>query len=63
MFASILQKEIKNDEHAEIISNIISAVKNMNATINNVLEFSKTVNPALSSCRLSEAVNKSIMYS
>ena len=35
----------------------------MNATINNVLEFSKTVNPALSSCRLSEAVNKSIMYS
>ena len=63
LFASILQKEIKNDEHAEIISNIISAVKNMNATINNVLEFSKTVNPALSSCRLSEAVNKSIMYS
>ena len=63
LFASILQKEIKNGEHAEIISNIISAVKNMNATINNVLEFSKTVNPAFSPCRLSEAVNKSVMYS
>jgi len=63
LFASILQKEINNGEHAEIISNIISAVKNMNTTINNVLEFSKTVQPAFSPCRLSEAVNKSIMYS
>ena len=63
LFASILQKEIKNGEHAEIISNIISAVKNMNTTINNVLEFSKTVNPALSKCSLANIVNKSIMYS
>ena len=63
LFASILQKEIKNGGHAEIISNIISAVKNMNTTISNVLEFSKTVNPALSKCSLSYIVNKSIMYS
>ncbi|RZV36797.1 MAG: hypothetical protein EVJ48_09970 [Candidatus Acidulodesulfobacterium acidiphilum] len=63
LFASILQKEIKNGGHAEIISNIISAVKNMNTTISNVLEFSKTVNPALSKCSLSCIVNKSIMYS
>jgi len=63
LFASILQKEIKNSEHEEIISNIISAVKNMNTTINNVLEFSKTVNPALSKCGLSGVINKSLMYS
>ncbi len=63
LFASVLQKEIKNEEHAEIISNIMFAVKNMNTTINNVLEFSKTVNPALSKCGLSDIISKSIMYS
>jgi signal transduction histidine kinase len=63
LFASILQKEIKNEEHSEIISNIISAVKNMNTTINNVLEFSKTVNPSVSKCNLSELINKSVLYS
>ncbi|MHB8231568.1 MAG: sensor histidine kinase [bacterium] len=63
LFASILQKELKDKEHSEIVSNIISAVKNMNTTINNVLEFSKTVNPALSECNLSDVLNKSILYS
>ena len=63
LFASILGKEIRNEEHAEIISNILSAVKNMNSTINNVLEFSKSVNPLFSNCRLNEILNKSLMYS
>jgi PAS domain S-box-containing protein len=63
LFASILRKEIQNEEHAEIISNIISAVKNMNSTINNVLEFSKSVNPLFSKCRLNDILNKSLMYS
>ncbi|MHB1697311.1 MAG: sensor histidine kinase [bacterium] len=63
LFASILQKELKDKEHSEIISDIISAVKNMNTTINNVLEFSKTVNPAVSKYSLSDVLNKSILYS
>ncbi len=63
LFASVLQKELKNEEHSEIAFQITAAVKNMNATINNVLEFSKTVNPALSKCALSDVVNKSLVYS
>lgn len=63
LFASILQKELKNDEHLEVASNIMSAVKNMNTTINNVLEFSRTVTPSFSDCRLSSVIEKSIIYS
>ncbi len=64
LFASILQKDLKDKdkEHLEIISHIISAVKNMNTTINNVLEFSKIVKPAPSKCNLLESINKSIIY-
>lgn len=62
LFASILQKELKDEGHKEIIFNIISAVKNMNSTITNILEFSKALNPSILRYNLREIINKSVIF-
>ncbi|MCL4322302.1 MAG: ATP-binding protein [Deltaproteobacteria bacterium] len=62
LFASILQKELNNEGHKEIVSNIVSAVKNMNATITNILEFSKALNPSVSKYNLREIIDKSLIF-
>jgi len=62
LFASILQKELKNSGHKEIIFNITSAVKNMNTVITNILEFSKTLNPNATQHDLLEIIDKSIIF-
>ena len=62
LFASILQKELNDEGHKEIVSNIVSAVKNMNATITNILEFSKALNPSISRYNLREIINKSLIF-
>lgn len=62
LFASILYKELKNESHKEIVSNIISAVKNMNTAIINTLEFSKPVNPRFSKSGIKGIINKSLIF-
>ncbi len=62
LFASILQKELNDEGHKEIVSNIVSAVKNMNATITNILEFSKALKPSISRYNLQAIINKSLIF-
>ncbi|RZD18574.1 MAG: hypothetical protein EVG15_05095 [Candidatus Acididesulfobacter diazotrophicus] len=62
LFASILSTELKDEKHKEIISYIISAVKNMNTTITNLLEFSKNIKPDISKQNLYDICNNSILF-
>ena len=62
LFASILYTELKDEKHREIISNIISAVKNMNTTITNLLEFSKNIKPDISKQNLDDICKNSILF-
>ena len=62
LFASILYTELTDKKHKEIISNIISAVKNMNTTITNLLEFSKNIKPDISKQNLYDICKNSILF-
>ncbi len=62
LFASILSTELKDKKHKEIISYIISAVKNMNTTITNLLEFSKNIKPDISKHNLYDICSNSILF-
>jgi signal transduction histidine kinase len=63
LFASLLKKDLKNEQNRDRVSHIIGSVRNMDNKISNLLLFAKKQKSSMRMINISDVLNKMLKFS